>query len=164
MRKAIFGVGATGLLVLGICVTASNGSDAQSKPGKDDAQKDQQKVVPPGLYLLQTRTRKGSCDDAPRTGYVTSSMATLDGVPGSREMTLQVLNSKWWPSWSLSIEGEHTIRGSAVMFGGTDTSKGTSSFEVHPYKDRFQGTGTREYPRGSQRCTLDYDVLLKCID
>ena len=56
------------------------------------------------------------------------------------------------------------IRGSAVMFGGNDTSKGTSSFELRPYQQRFQGVGTREYPRADQRCTLGYDVLLKCID
>jgi hypothetical protein len=163
MARAIFGAGVVSLLGLFAFTAPALDATAQPRESKEGAS-DLQKVLAPGLYLLQTRTRKGSCDDAPRTGYVTSAMATLDGVPGSRQMTLQVMNSKWWPSWSLTVEGEVVIRGSAVMFGGTDPSKGSSSFEIRPYKDRFQGVGTREYPHGSQRCTLDYDVLLKRID
>ena len=127
-----------------------------------------QTILPPGLYLLQTRTRDGSCADAPRTGYVTSTVATLDGVPGSRMMTLQVLNSKYWPTWTLTVSANDVIMGDAIMFGGEDKNAGTSHFELSQKKDRFQGIGSRSYPSKiggkTLRCTLNYDVLLKPIE
>jgi len=127
-----------------------------------------QTILPPGLYLLQTRTRDGSCADAPKTGYVTSTVATLDGVPGSRTMMLQVVNSKYWPSWTITVDAKDLIIGDAVMFGGDDKSKGTSHFELGEKKDRFQGIGSRTYPSTANgktiSCTLNYDVLLKLID
>lgn len=127
-----------------------------------------QTVLQPGLYLFQTRTRSGTCPDAPRTGYVTSAVATLDGVPGSRSLTLRVLSSKYWPRWELTVATDDTIVGTATMFGKNDPQKGTSRFEVKAYKDRFQGTGSREYPAPPKsdvaRCTLLYDALLKPIE
>lgn len=127
-----------------------------------------QTILMPGLYLFQTRTRDGTCNDAPRTGYITSSMATLDGVPGARTMTMQLLNSKYWPTWTLSIAKDHSIAGSAIMLGGKDESKGSSRFEMRQKKERFQGVGSRSYPSQvdgkAVRCTLNYDVLLKPID
>jgi hypothetical protein len=127
-----------------------------------------QTILMPGLYLFQTRTRDGTCNDAPRTGYITSSMATLDGVPGSRLMTMQLLNSKYWPTWSLAIGKDHNISGSANMLGGKDETKGTSRFEMREKKDRFQGIGSRTYPSQvdgkTVQCVLNYDVLLKPID
>jgi hypothetical protein len=134
----------------------------------DDPNLPPQTILMPGLYLFQTRTRDGSCNDAPRTGYVTSSMATLDGVPGSRTMTMQLLNSKYWPTWTLSIGKDESIAGSAVMLGGKDESKGTSRFDMRAKKERFQGVGSRSYPSQVDGkpvgCTLNYDVLLKPID
>lgn len=122
----------------------------------------------PGLYLFQTRTRDGNCNDAPRTGYITSAVATLDGVPGSRNLTMQLLNSKYWPTWTLSINGEETISGAANMGGAKDDRDGSSRFELKPKKDRFQGVGSRSYPGQmdgkSVRCTLNYDVLLKPLE
>ena len=136
--------------------------------GEPDPDLPPQTILMPGLYLFQTRTRDGSCNDAPRTGYITSSMATLDGVPGARQMTMQLLNSKYWPTWSLAIGQQHDIVGSAVLLGGKDTSKGTSRFEMKQKKDRFQGIGSRTYPSVVDgkpvTCTLNYDVLLKPID
>jgi len=127
-----------------------------------------QTILPPGLYLFQTRTREGTCNDAPRTGYVTSAIATLDGVPGSRVMTLQLLNSKYWPTWTLTVTEKDLIVGTAIMGGGKDESAGTSRFELSPKKDRFQGVGTRTYPSKvageTVSCTLSYDALLKPLD
>ena len=123
-----------------------------------------QTILPPGLYLFQTRTRDGSCDDAPRTGYVTSAVATLDGVPGARTMTLQLLNSKYWPTWTLTVTEDNAILGTANMLGAKDDAGGSSRFEVRGKKDRFQGVGARTYPKSGapgQRCTLNYDALLK---
>lgn len=124
-----------------------------------------QTILPPGLYLFQTRTREGTCNDAPRTGYVTSAIATLDGVPGSRVMTLQLLNSKYWPTWTLTVTEKDLIVGVAIMGGGKDEAAGTSRFELSAKKDRFQGVGTRSYPSKvageTVSCTLSYDALLK---
>ena len=126
-----------------------------------------QTILPPGLYLFQTRTRDGSCNDAPRTGYVTSAVATLDGVPGSRTMTMQLLNSKYWPTWNLVVTAEDAILGSANMNGAKDDKAGSSRFEMRERKDRdrYQGVGSRNYNATIDgkptRCTLNYDVLLK---
>jgi hypothetical protein len=124
-----------------------------------------QTVLAPGLYLFQTRTRDGSCNDAQRTGYVTSAVATLDGVPGSRTMTMQLLNSKYWPTWTLSIALDGAIAGSANMNGAKDDQAGSSHFELRAKKERYQGTGARSYNSIADgkptRCTLNYDALLK---
>jgi hypothetical protein len=142
------------------------GAWPQGGGAQQDAALGPQAILPPGLYLFQTRTRSGTCNDAPRTGYVTSAIATLDGVPGSRTMTLRLLNSKWWPTWTLTVAADDTLIGSANMFGGKDPTKGTSRFEIRAVKDRFQGTGSREYPSKGEatRCTLLYDALLKPIE
>ena len=127
-----------------------------------------QTILPPGMYLYQTRTRDGSCNDAPRTGYVTSAIATLDGVPGSRTMTMQLLNSKYWPTWTLNVTMDNAISGSANMGGAKDDAGGSSKFELRRKKDRYQGVGSRSYPSKvdgqTVRCTLNYDALLKPID
>jgi hypothetical protein len=127
-----------------------------------------QTLLVPGLYLFQTRTRSGSCNDAPRTGYITSSVATLDGVPGARKLTLQLLNSKYWPTWTLNVDKDGTIVGDANMGGAKDATPGSSHFELRAKKERFQGVGMRSYPGqkdgAAVRCTLDYDALLKPLD
>jgi hypothetical protein len=126
-----------------------------------------QTILPPGLYLFQTRTRDGTCPDAPRTGYVTSAVATLDGVPGSRTMTMQLLSSKYWPTWQLEVSLKDVITGNANMMGAKDDTNGSTRFEISAKKDRFQGVGARTYPSKVDgqpvRCTLNYDVLLKPI-
>lgn len=140
---------------------AARPASAQSEPAP-------QTILPPGLYLFQTRTRDGTCGDAPATGYVTSAVATLDGVPGSRAMTMQLLNSKYWPTWQLTVQADDSIVGTANMGGAKDDTGGTSRFELRGKKDRYQGTGARKYP-GSRDgkaalCTLNYDALLKPIE
>jgi hypothetical protein len=157
-------------IVLAGWLTAAHGG-AQTKPTKPSAPAAElppQTLLMPGLYLFQTRTRDGNCNDAPRTGYVTSSVATLDGVPGSRTMTMQLLNSKYWPTWNLTISEQDAIVGSANMGGAKDDSNGSSRFEMKIKKDRFQGVGSRSYPGQADgknvRCTLNYDVLLKALD
>jgi len=151
------------------CVLAFNGPGAGLRErAQAQAEAAPQTILPPGLYLFQTRTREGTCNDAPRTGYVTSAIATLDGVPGSRVMTMQLLNSKYWPTWTLTITDKNVILASAIMGGGKDESRGVSGFELSAKKDRFQGIGNRTYPSTvdgkTVRCTLSYDALLKPLD
>src|SRR3954451_22766986 len=157
-------------IVLAGWLTAAHGG-AQTKPIKPSAPAAElppQTVLVPGLYLFQTRTRDGTCNDAPRTGYVTSSVATLDGVPGSRTMTMQLLNSKYWPTWTLVVAADGGISGSANMSGAKDETGGVSKFEIRTKKERFQGVGSRTYPSTLDgkaiRCTLNYDALFKPLD
>jgi hypothetical protein len=83
-------------------------------------------------------------------------------------MTLQLLNSKWWPTWTLTIAKDNYIAGTANWMGGKDESKGSSRFELRSKKDRFQGVGQRAYLSQVDgkpvRCTLNYDALLKPLD
>jgi hypothetical protein len=127
-----------------------------------------QSVLPPGLYLFQTRTREGNCPDATRTGYVTSAVATLDGVPGARSMTMQLLNSKYWPTWNLTVGADDAIQGEAYRNGGKDPAAGVSRFDLRRKKDRFQGVGARTYSQvvdgKMTECVLHYDALLKPLD
>jgi hypothetical protein len=138
---------------------------AAAAPAPAQSDLSPQKILPPGLFLFQTRTRDGTCNDAPRTGYVTSAIATLDGVPGSRTMTMQLLNSKYWPTWTLTVTDDNTIIGTANMKGAKDDSEGGSRFEIRSKKDRYQGVGARSYNSvvdgKTTRCTLNYDALLK---
>ena len=157
------------------CVLASlllcaaiSGKRGAAQPSAAEPGLPPQSVLPPGLYLFQTRTREGNCPDAMRTGYVTSAVATLDGVPGARSMTMQLLNSKYWPTWSLSVTADDAIVGSAYRGGGKDASLGTSRFELRQKKERFQGTGSRTYSLvldgKKTECVLHYDALLKPLD
>jgi hypothetical protein len=164
---------ATAWITLAACLislrlTAQPGAAAAPASGGQAAPQPElppQTLLQPGLYLFQTRTRSGNCNDAPRTGYITSAVATLDGVPGARALTMQLINSKYWPSWSLSVTAEGVILGEAFMAGAKDDSKGSSHFELHAKKERFQGVGARTYPGlidgKPARCTLEYDALLK---
>lgn len=139
--------------------------------GSDDgaatahAQLGEQKVLPPGLFVYQTRTRNGTCPDAPRTGFVRSAVATLDGIPGARTMTMKLPNSKYWPTWQITVTGDDVIVGAANLMGAKDNSKGDVHFELKATKDRFQGVGSRNYLskiKGKMtRCTLHFDALLK---
>jgi hypothetical protein len=153
------------LIVLALCCAALLLPASMSAQGVPEQP---QTILPPGLYLFQTRTRDGTCPDAPRTGYVTSAVATLDGVPGAREMTMQLLSSKYWPTWKLVVTTDDAILGSANLGGAADDTNGSSKFELRAKKDRFQGTGARTYPSKVDgkpvTCTLHYDVLLKRMD
>jgi hypothetical protein len=154
------------VILMGSIALAGHG--AQTQPRKPETELPPQTVLMPGLYLFQTRTRDGTCNDAPRTGYVTSAVATLDGVPGARTMTMQLINSKYWPTWTLTIAADGGIAGSANMSGAKDETNGVSKFEIRAKKERFQGLGARTYPSTVDgkvvRCTLNYDALLKMLD
>jgi hypothetical protein len=149
------------------CAAAASGliAGGSERGARAQARLPPQTVLPPGLYLFQTRTRDGTCDDAPRTGYVTSAVATMDGVPGARSMTMQLLNSKYWPTWSLTVNADDSIVGTANMNGAKDDAAGSSRFEIRAKKDRYQGVGARTYNSKVDgkpaRCTLNYDALLK---
>jgi hypothetical protein len=157
------------LVALALCLVAGGPATLSETHAQTPAPEiAPQTVLAPGLYLFQTRTREGTCNDAPRTGYITSAVATLDGVPGSRVMTMQLLSSKYWPTWTLTVNADNSIVGTAIIGGGKDPALGSSRFEISQKKDRFQGIGNRTYPStvGGEKtsCTLSYDALLKPLD
>lgn len=168
--RSWIGVGACVLSVLCAPLFAQPAAGDGATAAESDASLPPQTLLGPGLYVFQTRTRSGTCHDAPRTGYVTSAVATLDGVPGARTMTMQLLNSKYWPTWTLQITTDGAVIGTANMGGAKDDTKGSSRFELRAKKARFQGVGARSYPGSADaqgqttRCTLDYDALLKPLD
>jgi hypothetical protein len=151
-----------------VCAILLLARDGGAQPPTAAPELPPQTVLAPGLYLFQTRTRDGSCNDAQRTGYVTSAVATLDGVPGSRSMTMQLLSSKYWPTWTLEVTSDNVVVGKANMLGAKDDSGGSSRFELRAKKERFQGVGARRYTAqidgAKTACTLSYDALLKLLD
>lgn len=133
------------------------------------AQDNGQSVLGPGLYVFQTRIDHATCGDGERTGYVSSYFAAVDGIPGSRTMSMSLLNSSFWPTWELTVSSSNAVIGDARMRGQTGPNAGESHFEVSHQRDRrFTGRGTRSYDATvngqRQRCRISYEALLKKID
>ncbi|MBX3247776.1 MAG: hypothetical protein KF901_11405 [Myxococcales bacterium] len=132
------------------------------------AQESPQTVLGPGLYVFQTRIDHATCGDGERTGYVSSYFAAVDGIPGSRTMQMNLLNSSYWPSWTLTVSPSNAVIGEARMRGQTGPSAGESRFELTFDRNKFTGQGTRSYDATvngqRQRCRIGYDALLRKLD
>jgi hypothetical protein len=148
---------------LALAVTASA---LLAVPGT--AQTDSQTILGPGLYVFQTRTRSASCGDDERTGYVSSFVAPIHGVPGSRTMRMQLLNSPYWSEWRITVNAQDAVIGESTMNGQRGPSAPRNQFEVRVDRDRFTGTGTRTYTRTAggrtEQCSVTFDALLRRID
>lgn len=123
-----------------------------------------QSILGPGLYVFQTRIISATCNDATRTGFVSSYYAAIDGIPASRTMRMNLINSQFWPRWNLQVNPP-TITGEARQ----PRVDGVSRFEIRvDGSNRFTGRGTREYRSTvdghAMRCAIQYDTLLKRID
>jgi len=123
-----------------------------------------QSVLGPGMYVFQTRTRSASCGDDERTGYVSTFLAPIHGVPGSRTMRMTLENSEYWPVWQITVDAQNQVVGHATLAGASGANAPTNHFEVRRQRDRFVGTGTRRYERGGRQCAVEYDALLRRID
>jgi hypothetical protein len=127
-----------------------------------------QNVLGPGLYVFQTRIDHATCGDADHTGDVTSYFAAVDGIPGSRQMRMSLLNSRFWPDWSLVVTNSSAVVGDALQAGVTGPTQGVSHFEAAFGDGRFVGRGTREYSRTvngtTTRCRVSYEALLDRFD
>lgn len=128
----------------------------------------EQNVLGPGLYVFQTRVDHASCGDAERTGEVTSYYAAVDGIPGSRQMRMSLLNSRFWPDWTLVVTATNAVVGDARQAGVTGPNQGESHFEASYADGRFTGRGNREYTRTVDgqpaRCRVSYEALLLRFD
>lgn len=125
-------------------------------------------VLGPGLYVFQTRIDHASCGDADRTGEVTSYYAAVDGIPYAREMRMTLINSRFWPAWTLTVTPSNAVIGDAQQAEVTGPTRGVSHFEVTYANGRFTGRGQREYTRtvdgNPVRCRVSYEALLLRID
>jgi len=125
-------------------------------------------VLGPGLYVFQTRIDHATCGDADRTGEVTSYYAAVDGIPYAREMRMTLINSRFWPVWTLTVTPSNVVIGDGQQAEVTGPNRGTSHFEVTYANGRFTGRGQREYGRvvdgNAVRCRVSYEALLLRID
>lgn len=137
-------------------------------PPRAPAQDTGQTVLGPGLYVFQTRIDHATCGDGERTGFVSSYFAAVDGIPGSRTMSMNLLNSSFWPTWELTVSSSNAVIGDARMRGQTGPSAGESHFELAHDGRRFTGRGTRSYDATvngqRQRCRISYEALLRKLD
>ena len=127
-----------------------------------------QSVLGPGAYVFQTRTLSAACGDDERTGYVSSFIALIDGIPGSATMSMRLLGSRYWSSWTLTVSAEGQIRGEAFMDGTTGNNRPVNRIQLRLDGERFTGQGTRIYDRTVSgrrtRCAVTVEALLRRID
>ena len=127
-----------------------------------------QTVLGPGLYVFQTRTRTASCGDDERTGFVSSFVAPIHGVPGSRSMQMHLMNSPYWSTWTITVDAHDHVIGDSFLDGSSGASRPTSHFDVTRTGDRFTGEGSRSYDATvggvQRRCVVTYDALLRRLD
>lgn len=140
-----------------LCASAAAPSPAARAQGA-------QTVLGPGMYVFQTRTRSATCDDDEATGYVSTFIAPVHGVPGSREMRMTLTNSQYWPTWQVTIDPQNRVTGEATLAGASGPSAPRNRFTVSWQRDRFVGTGARTYRSSGRECRVEYDALLRQID
>ncbi len=129
----------------------------------------EQTVLGPGLYVYQTRTLGATCGDDERTGYVSSFVASIDGVPGSRSMHMHLIDARFWSSWTLTVNADGMIHGESSMDGTTGANRPMNTFDVRRDPTmRFTGHGARTYEATigghPQHCEVTFDALIRRID
>lgn len=154
------------LTMVAACVVMALGLWRHAPASADAASDAKQTVLGPGLYVFQTRIRNATCGDAEADGYVLSFMAAIDGVPGSTSMTMELINTSYFKTWTLKVTPAREVLGESRVSNATDAPE--SHFEAKWDKDRFKGTGSRSYMGSvggkAQRCRVNYDVLLRRLD
>lgn len=127
-----------------------------------------QRVLGPGAYVYQTRLDTATCEDDSNSGYTNSFFAAIDGVPGAANMRMSLVNSQYWPSWTLVVRRDGTVVGDATIRGGEGPNAAHSHFEIQRQGDHLRGRGFREYNRTidgeRRRCRNDFDVLVRRLD
>jgi hypothetical protein len=129
----------------------------------------EQTAIGPGLYVFQTRTLAATCGDDERTGYVSSFVASIDGVPGSRSMQMHLIDARFWSTWTLNVDAAGMIHAESLMDGTTGANRPSNSFDVtRDSTSRFTGHGVRRYDATTaghtQHCEVTFDALLRRID
>lgn len=166
MSKLSNAVGAAAIIAIGAVVTTIFASHVLSQ---DASGSGNQQVLGPGAYIYQTRVRNATCGDDYRTGYVNTFYAAIDGIPEARTLNMTLLNSRYWPRWTLTVTGSDEVVGEAdVARQDNRPPDASSSFEVSRERGRFVGRGSRVYMKRvngtSTRCRVGFDVLLRRLD
>ncbi|MFK8002136.1 MAG: hypothetical protein AB8H86_21255 [Polyangiales bacterium] len=127
-----------------------------------------QRVLGPGAYVYQTRLDTATCEDDSNSGFTSSFFAAIDGVPGAADMRMSLVNSDYWPRWTLVVRPDGTVVGDATIRGQEGPNAARSHFEVQRRGDHLRGRGYREYNRTidgqRRRCRNDFDVLIRRLD
>ena len=126
----------------------------------------QQTFLGPGMYVFQTRVRNATCGDDQATGFVDSFIAPIHGVSGSRRMVMHLLNSQYWPDWTIVVTEGDEIFGDSSLHGWRGADPPTNHFMV-TRRDaaRFTGLGVRRYRgQNGQPCEVTFDALLRRVD
>lgn len=154
------------LLCLAAAVAIATVADAV--PAAAQRVLDEQRVLGPGLYVFQTRLDESTCGQSSETGNVVSYYAAVDGVPGASAMKMNLINSHYWPRWSLTVSANARVVGDAEQAGVPAARRGRAHFELRQDDGHFVGRGYREYfaivDGESRRCRMAYDALLRRID
>lgn len=151
-------------LAIALVLLFSSSAFAQDAPVAMD-----QSALGPGIYVFQTRTLAATCGDDERSGYVSSFVATIDGVPGSRTMSMHLTNARFWSTWSLTVDAAGMVHGESLMDETTGANRPTNRFDVsRDATGRFTGHGARGYDTTlaghPQHCEVSFDALLRRID
>ncbi len=138
---------------------------AALSPAEAPADRDVQTILPPGLYVFQTRLDHATCGESSSSGNVTSYFAALDGRPGAREMTMTLLNSSNWPAWKITIRGTDKVIGDAQQANVVGPHRGEAHFELQLARGKLVGRGSRAWTQRVDgeptRCRMAFDALLK---
>jgi hypothetical protein len=149
--------------------TAPTTPEAPVPPTPTTVPETPQSVLGPGMYVFQTRTRSATCGDDEVNGYVDSFVAPIHGVPSSRRMTMSLVDTRWWSTWTITVDGEDRIYGDSLLDGGSGPNRPTHHFVVSRRDAaRLTGVGVRTYPStvagAARTCQVFYDALLRRID
>lgn len=123
-----------------------------------------QTLIAPGVYTFQTRLDHSSCGSRSTSGIVRTFVAVINGVPGSREMTMNLLNSSYWSRWTLRVTDEGYVVGDSQQDNVQGANRGDSHFELRLDDGKLSGRGSRSYMQRVSgqmtRCRTSYDTLL----
>lgn len=151
---------------MGAVLAALFAARASFAQGKTSADASRQTVLGPGLYVFQTRTRDATCGDSEPDGYVMTYFAAIHGIPHAVSMTMELVNTPHFKTWTLKVMGNSQVIGDSRM--GTAPEAPDSHVEVKLEGDRFKGTGFRTYNGilngKKQRCRVNFDALLRRLD
>lgn len=135
---------------------------ARTAPAQDETP---QTILPPGLYVFQTRLDHSSCGESSSSGNVTSYFATIDGRPGAREMKMRLMNSDHWPEWTITVPEDRKLYGDAQQAKVTGPHRGEAHFELELKRGKLVGRGSRAWTQRVNgeptRCRMAFDALLK---
>jgi hypothetical protein len=128
------------------------------------AQDYDQTILGPGLYAYQTRVTGATCGDDRQTGYISTFMGTIDGIPGHRQMQMKLINNRYWREWTITVRRGGVVVGESAV----PEQEREAHFEVRRRGGRFVGEGSRSYfstiDGERRRCTVSVDVLLRRFD